>query len=104
MSKLQNLISKAIYTNIYDGIDIEYILVGNNLKENIIVNEKQDSYTFSFELKFNELSAELKDGAIILSDYGSGEQVYVIPAPYMYDANGEYSNSVEYSLVQKESL
>ena len=100
MSVLNNLVSKAIYANVYDGIDIEYILVGNNIKENIIVKEKQDSYTFSFELKLNKLSAELVNGAIILSDYDSGEQVYEIPVPYMYDANNVYSDSVEYSLVQ----
>ena len=100
MSVLNNLVSKAIYTDIYDGIDIEYILVGNNIKENIIVKEKQDTYTFSFELKLNKLSAELKDGAIILSDYDSGERVYEIPVPYMFDANNVYSDSVEYSLVQ----
>lgn len=100
MSVLNNLVSKAIYANVYDGIDIEYILVGNNIKENIIVKEKQDSYTFSFELKLNKLSAEFVNGAIILYDYDSGEQVYEIPVPYMYDANNVYSDSVEYSLVQ----
>ena len=100
MSQLDNLISKAIYKNIYDKTDIEYILIGNNLKENIIVKEKQDSYTFSFELKLNKLSAELVDGAIILSDYDTGDKIYEIPAPYMLDANNVYSNSVEYSLVQ----
>lgn len=100
MSVLNNLVSKAIYADIYDGIDIEYILVGNNIKENIIVKEKQDSYTFSFDLKLNKLSAELVNGAIILYDYDSGEQVYEIPVPYMYDANNVYSDSVEYSLVQ----
>ncbi len=100
ISVLNNLVSKAIYADIYDGIDIEYILVGNNIKENIIVKEKQDSYTFSFELKLNKLSAELVNGAIILYDYDNGEQVYEIPVPYMFDANNVYSDSVEYSLVQ----
>ena len=100
MSVLNNLVSKAIYADIYDGIDIEYILVGNNIKENIVVKEKQDSYTFSFELELNKLSAELVNGAIIIFDYDSGEQVYEIPVPYMYDANNVYSNNVEYSLVQ----
>ena len=100
VSKLNNLISRAIYADVYDGIDIEYILVGNNIKENIIVKQKQDEYTYSFELKLNKLSAELVNGAIILSDYDTGEQVYEIPAPYMLDANGEYSNSVTYTLTQ----
>ncbi len=100
VSRLNSLISKAIYANIYDGVDIEYILVGNNIKENIIVKEKQDSYAFSFELELSKLSAELVNGAIILSDYDSGEKIYEIPVPYMYDANNAYSQSVEYSLVQ----
>ncbi len=100
VSKLNSLVSKAVYADVYDGVDIEYILVGNNIKENIIVKEKQDSYAFSFELELGKLSAELVNGAIILSDYDSGEKIYEIPAPYMYDANNVYSSNVEYSLAQ----
>ncbi|MBO5374551.1 MAG: RHS repeat protein, partial [Clostridia bacterium] len=100
VSRLNNLVSKAIYADIYDAVDIEYILVGNNIKENIIVNQIRDNYSFSFELKLNNLSAELVNGAIILSDYDSGEQVYKIPVPYMLDANNAYSQDVEYSLTQ----
>ena len=101
LSRLNSLVSMATYANIYDGIDLEYILAGNNVKENIIVKEKQDSYTFVFELKLNKLSAMLENGAIILTDADTGEQKYKIPTPYMYDANGVYSNGVEYSLVQE---
>ncbi|MBQ2809515.1 MAG: hypothetical protein IJF11_01335 [Clostridia bacterium] len=101
LSRLNSLVSMATYANIYDGIDLEYILAGNNVKENIIVKEKQDSYTFAFELKLNKLSAMLENGAVILTDADTGEQKYKIPTPYMYDANGVYSNGVEYSLVQE---
>ncbi len=100
IKKLNNLISKAKYENIYDGIDLEYILVGNNIKENIIVNQKQDSYSYSFEIKLNKLKAELVENSIILSDYDTGEPIYEIPAPYMLDNNGAYSSDVEYSLTQ----
>lgn len=100
IKKLTNLISKATYKNIYDGIDLEYILIGNNIKENIIVNEKQDTYSYSFEIKLNKLKAELVENSIILSDYDTDEQIYEIPAPYMLDNNGAYSSDVEYSLVQ----
>lgn len=97
---LNNLVSKATYQNIYNGIDFEYILVSNNIKENIIVKEKQDIYSYSQELVLNKLSATLDNGAIILSDYDTGEQIYKIPAPYMVDANGTYNMDVEYTLVQ----
>ena len=88
VKNLTNLISKATYKNIYDGIDLEYILIGNNIKENIIVNQKQDSYSYSFEIKLNKLRAELVENSIILSDYDTDKQIYEIPAPYMLDANG----------------
>ena len=100
VKKLNNLVSYATYKNIYDGIDLEYVLVGNNIKENIIVNEKQESYEFSFEIKLSKLNATLENNAIVLTDSDTGEKVYEIPAPYMVDANGEYSDNVEYSLVQ----
>lgn len=100
---LKNLISKATYSSIYNGVDLEYILIGNNIKENIIVNSKQDSYVYSFELKLNKLTAELSNGSIILSDSTTGEKIYEIPAPYMYDSNGTVSYAVEYSLVQNST-
>ena len=88
VKKLNNVVSKATYKSIYDGIDLEYILVGNNIKENIIVNDKQEEYKYSFEIKLNKLNAELKNNEIILTDSDTGEKVYEIPAPYMLDANG----------------
>lgn len=100
VKKLSNLVSYATYANIYDGIDLEYILVGNNIKENIIVKEKQSEYTYSFEIKLNKLNAELVNNAVILTDSTTGEQIYEIPAPYMLDASGEYSTDVEYTLTE----
>ena len=100
VKKLSNLVSKAIYENIYDGIDLEYILTGNNVKENIIVNSEQDNYVYTFELKLNKLNAELVDNSIALYDSDTGEKMYVIPAPYMYDSAGELSQEVEYTLTK----
>lgn len=100
VKKLNKLVSKATYKDIYSGIDLEYILVGNNIKENIIVKEKQSEYSFSFEIKLSKLNAELENNAIVLTDSETGEKVYEIPAPYMLDANGEYSDSVEYTLTK----
>ncbi|MBR5139715.1 MAG: DNRLRE domain-containing protein, partial [Clostridia bacterium] len=100
MSRLNGLTSKATYANIYDGIDIEYILSGNNIKENIIVNEEKSSYIFSFELKLNGLTAMLEDEKILLSDIDTAELIYEIPAPFMYDDGGEYSDAVTYTLTQ----
>ena len=55
-------------------------------------------------MKLKGLSATLvADGSVILADEETGVTVYTIPAPYMYDAAGEYSGAVQYALTQKNS-
>ena len=98
--KLSSIVSRAKYKDIYNGIDLEYILVGESIKENIIVKGKGSSYSFDFEIQLNGLEAKLSNNSICFYDIDTGEEKYIIPAPYMYDANGEYSQDVEYVLTQ----
>ena len=93
---LNKLSSRVMYADILDGADLEYVLDGGNVKENIIVKERKDTYSYSFTLALNNLTAELTDNEVILKD--SGEIFYTIPAPYMYDAAGAYSEAAEYTL------
>ncbi len=94
MMNLENLSSSIIYENVLDGVDIEYVVHSLNVKENIIVKEKSDSYSYSFEIKLNGLSAALSDsGDIIITDSKSGAVTYNIPAPIVFDANGTYAPS-----------
>ncbi len=44
MMTLDKLSSRIIYEDILDGVDLEYIVVSNNVKENIIVKEQKDVY------------------------------------------------------------
>ena len=91
------------YENISPNTDLQYVFSGSGLKENIIVKEKQDDYSYSFELKANNLVLNLKDNQIEACDKNTNEIIFVIPAPYMYDAKGISSDSVTYSLEQKEN-
>lgn len=93
------LSSKITYKNIAEGVDIEYWLDSLNVKENIIVRNRQNKYAYSFNLSLNNLVAALSDdGSVVLSDSESKETMYVIPAGYMYDADGDYSDAVKYEL------
>ena len=94
--------SGAIYKDILDGTDLEYIISGSNVKENIIVKEKQDSYVYTFELKLNGLVPVLnEDGSIALNDENTGETQLVIPKGIMSDANYAVSDGVTYSIAHK---
>lgn len=96
-------------TVVYNGItdnrstDIEYKVTGLGLKENIIVNEKQEAYRYIFHLSADNLEVKLEDNQVTAADPKTGEIIYIIPAPFMYDAENDFSNDVTYSLEKVDS-
>ena len=96
---LDNLSSEILYADILDGVDLQYVVESLNVKENIIVKERRDSYQYTFTIALNNLEAEMaEDGSVRIYDPDTKETVYNIPAGFMYDANGEYSTAVVYTL------
>ena len=96
---LDKLSSKILYPEILDGVDLEYVVNSCNIKENIIVKERADTYSYTFEIELNNLEAVLcEDGSVALQDPDTDEVVYTIPKGYMFDADGEYSDAVTYTL------
>jgi len=88
--------SSLVYSDIFPDVDLEYILEGNNLKENIIVKKRTESYVYPFLTELGEgMTMELQDNgsALVLKD---GTPVYEIGVPCMFDANGEFSSAVSY--------
>ena len=101
LTVVKKAVSSVMYEDILDGVDLEYVVNGNNIKENIIVKEKSGEYVYQFDMKLDKLSAEqLDDGKIVLKDEKTDEVVYVISLPFMIDAAGKYSDKVTYSLEQ----
>ena len=98
--KLENKVSAVNYKNIFDGADLQYVITPSKVKENIIVNEKQDSYVYKFELDLNGLIPVQQDnGSIKLyENIEDDEAVFVIETPYMYDANEDTSFDVSMNL------
>jgi len=76
--------SGVIFKDIYPGIDFEYIVDYDQLKENIIVNSYTGKNSFSFNLQTNQLTPSL-DGNDLFFKNKQGEDIFVIPAPFMYD-------------------
>lgn len=57
MTTLDKVAASVKYENILDGVDLEYVVNGRDIKENIIVKEKLDSYVYSFTMSLNNLTA-----------------------------------------------
>lgn len=98
--KLENKVSAVNYKNIFDGADLQYVITPSKVKENIIVNEKQDTYVYKFELALSGLVPVQQDnGSINLYENVEDEEaVFVIETPYMYDANEDTSFDVSMNL------
>lgn len=87
------------YKNLLKGMTLEYVLSANDVKENIIIEKMQNEYVYSFTYELVGLIALLnEDGSIDLWDENTQEHVCMIPPPYMYDAEGEISYDVLYTL------
>ena len=91
MTNLENISSAILYENILDGVDIEYVVHSLNIKENIIVKERMDSYSYTFTIELNNLTATLADDGNVYINSADGETKYIIPAPIVFDANDEFA-------------
>ena len=93
---------KIYYENILPDTNIEYIVNGSGVKENIVIKSAQSNYQYSFEIDVKDLTLTLEDdGCIYAKDVNTGKTVFVLPKPFMLDANYEYSDSVSYSISSK---
>ncbi len=102
MVTLDKFTSGAIYKDILESTDLEYIIYGSTIKENIIVNSKRESYVYTFEIKLKGLVPVLQsDGSISLNDEKTGNTAMSIPAGCMYDAENNVSNNITYSIEHK---
>ncbi len=93
------LSSSVTYPDVFDGVDFEYSVISDFIKENIVLKKRLSSYSFEFSLSSEKLTPELKDNTVEFKNKG-GEVVFIIPAPFMYDAAGEQSQGVTLAINQ----
>ncbi len=81
-----------------DGTKLEYEPLSDGVKESIIVDNREIGNNFTFKINLNGLKARINlANEVELYDEESGDTKYIFPAPFMEDANGEYSDAVWYS-------
>ena len=95
---LENTQSGVTYTDIMPSTDLQYTVIGNTIKENIIIKDRKDSYDFTFDIKTKKCTLQLEDDGSISVFNKDNEQIALIPVPFMYDSDGVYSQNVSYSL------
>lgn len=86
------------YNDVFDGIDYQYTVLGNSVKEDIILLEKGEKNSFSYYLDTCGLTASIENNTLFVKD---GEEViFVLEAPEMEDAAGNISFGVKLTLTE----
>ena len=103
--------SHAIYADAEGNVDLEYSIESNGVKENIVIKEKSDIYHYYFLLRVSGFEMKtIEDGKIVefykpTTDEEFAEDrtlEFIMPAPFMYDANGGRSDDVKYTVEKME--
>ncbi|TLM97793.1 DNRLRE domain-containing protein, partial [bacterium] len=90
------------YSEIKEKTDLRYVVEGSTLKEDIILKSPEAPTEFKFVLNMKGLKYEAReDGSIEFLDPRNDSVVWVMPKPYMYDAQGEQSEAVTATLENK---
>lgn len=100
IKELTHINQSLIYSNIQPNVDIEYIITGSKVKENIILNEYVPNFSLSFEYKLKDLTLEKDEAGNIVFINDSGEVVFTFEDLYMLDAEYNESFNVKFSYVQ----
>lgn len=102
---IQNITSTIDFSNIYPDIDLQYSILANAIKENIIINKKVDNPIFTFNINVKNLVPKVQeDKSIIFYDSkDTAKAVFKIASSFMYDAKGERSSDVEVSLTEDKN-
>ncbi|MBR0535262.1 MAG: DNRLRE domain-containing protein, partial [Clostridia bacterium] len=92
------------YKNIESDCELQYVVTNNGVKENIILNSPVNKNEFSFTVTAEGLNLLKNADGSISAKNAQGEEIFFIPAPFMFDSNDVYSYDASYEIeAQKDS-
>ena len=90
--------TKALDYSVQNNVTFEYAPTDRGVKENIVLSARPDTNEFYFELSSNGLTPQMGEGNVINMLNGQGEAVFAMPAPFMTDAQDNYSGNISVQL------
>lgn len=94
---LKHFSSAVRYEEVMPEVDLQYVLAGEEVKDNIILKTKDTLHTFTFCYQTKGCSPILQDQSVLFFDE-KGEVVFEIKAPFMRDAKGAVSEAITLEL------
>lgn len=89
------------YSSVYPGIDYQYTILGDSVKEDIILMEPSERNSFTYRLDAGGLRVSRIQNRVVLYEDSREDPVFCLNAPVMEDASGERSFDILVSLRKK---
>ncbi len=100
MKELTKINQQVMYKNVMKGVDLEYIVNGNQIKENMILNQyiKDFSMTFEYEVKNLQLIEQENGGFVFVNN--RGDIVFTFDQLVMHDHDNQYSSDIDMQVTE----
>ncbi|ERJ12639.1 DNRLRE domain-containing protein, partial [Haloplasma contractile] len=89
--------SSVLYSNIYENVDLKLHLVGEKLKEDIIIHEYKKDIKFTYIIGSKQLEPRVTNNGIEFFD-SDGKSQFIIDKYYMFDASENFSYDIDLKL------
>ena len=94
LTTLDNLTSAVRYAKVLPSTDFVYTVSPYGVKQEIVLNSKTEPYSYSFTVRTDGLTLNTDEsGDILAIDPDNGETVYILPAPFAFDSNENYTDA-----------
>ena len=100
---LEKLQSQVIYKNVFENVDLQYVLLGNTIKENFILNSSNSTNEFTAQYKTKGLTTKQVNEQEVSFCNSNGETVFTLRAPLMFDSNGAMSDGVALEIIENKN-
>jgi len=93
---VSKLTSSVSYDSLYENVDVDIDVMSSSVKETIILNNRDNvPEQFSYYIKAEGLTAELYEDNSVHFANEYGEDIFNIPAPYMFDSSENPENNYD---------
>ncbi len=95
------------YSDVFPGVDYQYTVLGNSVKEDIILLERGEKNSFSYLIDTCGLAGEVINNTLYLYEPGTDPEedaVFVLEAPEMVDSADEISFGIRLSMQKQDGM
>lgn len=101
--KLEGINQSIQYRTVLPNVDLEYVISGSKIKENIILNSYVKNFSIEFEYELEGLTLTTDSSGKIVFIKPDKTILFYLDDLYMYDAKQNYSTEIELQIEKGEN-